>query len=157
MPSSSELVAEAVRDTLERAPAPARPPSVSGGEPGSAADTILPIVTAQRERFRSAGSREGGDGRPTAPLRIASPGCFIFASLSDTHSANIHILKMLLKLVIFKTPKNLTLKCSVFVASEMQMMNPIQVISLIRYEKRNVPQKFTGYVSHAVVDDTFSR
>ncbi|XP_043245082.1 protein CASP-like [Amphibalanus amphitrite] len=52
MPSSSELVAEAVRDTMEPMPTPARPPSVLGGDPGSAADTILPIVTAQRERFR---------------------------------------------------------------------------------------------------------
>ena len=76
MPSSSELVAEAVRDTLERAPAPVRPPSVSGGDPGSAADTILPIVTAQRERFRSAGGGEGGGERPTCTAADSSPELF---------------------------------------------------------------------------------
>ena len=84
MPSSSELVAEAVRDTLERAPAPVRPPSVSGGDPGSAADTILPIVTAQRERFRSAGGGEGWGERQMAP-----PSCFIPVSMSYAHSAII--------------------------------------------------------------------
>ncbi|XP_037092154.1 protein CASP-like [Pollicipes pollicipes] len=51
-PSSSELVAEAVRDTMHSPPAPARPASVFGSDPSSPSDTILPIVSAQRERFR---------------------------------------------------------------------------------------------------------
>jgi len=51
-PSSSELVAEAVRDTMGPPVAPVRPPSCASVDPGAASDTILPIVTAQRERFR---------------------------------------------------------------------------------------------------------
>ncbi|XP_076048011.1 protein CASP-like isoform X5 [Oratosquilla oratoria] len=65
-PSIPELVAEAVRESTSSSPTPAvvAPSPAHGGAPpdfSSAAESLLPIVSAQRERFRQRNDELEGD------------------------------------------------------------------------------------------------